>query len=92
MIVQLWCRWLLRSAPGVQSLRHTSPDLVNQYRRVPAADIDGTNVNMRDLITRVLPRLSGLLSPGTDILLNLRWGKASEDTMPASHHHALACW
>ncbi|CAL5220297.1 g2282 [Coccomyxa viridis] len=72
-------RWLLKGAPGVQSLRHTSPDLVNQYRRITAADIDETNAIKRDLITRMLPRLSGFLSPGTDILLDLRWG--TEDSI-----------
>lgn len=39
-----------------------------------------TGVDERELITRVLPRLSGSLPQGAEIRLDLSWGEGS------SHH------
>ena len=68
-------RWLLKCAPGIQSLRHVDPYIG------PSKDvIDEEDVDMRQLFTSVFPQLSGLLPPGADIQLDLCWGEASVQT------------
>ena len=70
-------RWLLKSAPGVESLRHMSPDLQSPSTRTFATQIRDKDSNKQLLITRTLPQISGLLPQGAEILLDLRWGEAS---------------
>ena len=43
----------------------------------PATEIEGNDVKKRQLFTQILPKLAGLLPPGADIMLDLRWGEAS---------------
>ena len=75
--VHVRCRWLLNCAPGVTCLRHMPRNLESPSIRLTATEIDETNVDKRELILRVLPRLSGFLSEDASIRLDLRWGEAS---------------
>ena len=59
-------RWLLKRARGISSLRDTGLD-ENDCVDAP---------RHHQIVVGVLPQLSGLLSGGADVHLDLRWGEA----------------
>jgi len=44
----------------------------------PAEEIASEIAGRHELLTRIIPKLSGLLSQGVETLLDLRWGRPSQ--------------
>ena len=65
-------RWLLKSAPDIQSLQFFAATESEDVLLVLGKE----DVNMQQLFTTVVPKVAGLLPKRADIWLDLRWGEA----------------